>query len=177
MGVLDLLNPATGVLTAVEGIVSHFWPDKTAEEQQKVGLELQAMMNTQQITLGQIQVDNTEAASSDKMQHWCGALGWVCVFAFAWQFVGAPFITYLLLVSGVHLPPLPVLDSVPLFTLCTGMLGLGAMHVTERVQRRIVIQCPSCGVWNKPHDKCFMCGTRLPRAKNLARLFVLQDAV
>jgi hypothetical protein len=101
-------------------------------------LQLQAMMNEQGLSVGQLQVDNTEAASGDPLQHWRGALGWVCVFAFFWQFFLQPVMTYFMVLAyqfyGLHLPPLPVLDTAPLMALCVGMLGLGTMHVVGQVQ-------------------------------------------
>jgi hypothetical protein len=125
------------VADAVNGIVNHFFPDKTQEEKDKASAELQQMMNTYNLTVSQIDVDKAEASSSDPLQHWRGALGWVCASAYAWHFILSPLFTYVMIFIydyyGIKIPALPVLDMGSLSTLTMGMLGLGAMHTYQEV--------------------------------------------
>jgi hypothetical protein len=137
-----ILSDATGIGalgSAVEGIVNHFFPDKTQEEKDKAALELQTLMAQFNLTSAQIGVDQAEAASGDRWQHWRGALGWVCVFSFAWHYVGLPLFGYVAalgvqmhLFGGIPIPP--ALDISELYPLLMGMLGLGAMHTYQTVK-------------------------------------------
>ncbi len=119
--------------TAAEGIINHFFPDKTQEEKSRMALELQGMMNNQNLEIAQLDVDKAEAQSSDPLQHWRGGLGWVCVMGYAWNFVGLPLTQAIASIIG-HPLPLPSLDIGPLATLTLGMLGLGGLHVAERIK-------------------------------------------
>lgn len=119
----------TGIGTAAEAaksIIGMFFPDKTAEDQAKLSASL-ALLNAQ------TNIDQAEAQSSDPLQHWRGGLGWVCAFAYFWNFVGQPLIVAFSAIAGVKLN-LPQLDIGPLATLTLGMLGLGGLHVAERVK-------------------------------------------
>lgn len=112
--------------SAVEAIVDHFVPNKTEEQKAQMSAMVTAMQ-------AQTAIDQAEAQSTDPLQHWRGGLGWVCSFAYAWNFVLQPLIIAIsaLVQHPVQLPPL---DIGPLATLTMGMLGLGGLHVAERVK-------------------------------------------
>lgn len=112
--------------TALKGIMGMFFPDKTEEERTKLAGVL-AMFQAQ------TDIDKAEASSSDPLQHWRGGLGWVCSFAYAYNFVLQPLIVAIAAVAG-HPVTLPQLDIGSLSTLTLGMLGLGGLHVAERVK-------------------------------------------
>ena len=119
----------TGVgeaLTAAQKIIAQFFPDKTAEEQAKLAASL-SLLNAQ------TDIDKAEAQSSDPLQHWRGGLGWVCVGAYAWNFIAQPLVIAGAALAGSKLA-LPALDIGPLATLTLGMLGLGGLHVAERIK-------------------------------------------
>lgn len=122
---MDLIGIGEAAIAA-QKIIGMFFPDKTAEEQAKLSASL-SLLNAQ------TEIDKVEAASSDPLQHWRGGLGWVCSFAYGYNFVLQP-----LLVAGAaianHPIVLPPLDIGPLATLTFGMLGLGGLHVAERVK-------------------------------------------
>jgi hypothetical protein len=109
------------IATAAEKVLGMIFPDKTAIETQKMAAAFALIQN-------QTNIDNTEAASSDPLQHWRGGLGWVCVLAYLNNFILVPWAT----AFGAHVP---VLDFAPLATLTAGMLGLGGMHVYEQTQK------------------------------------------
>jgi hypothetical protein len=115
------------VATAAQKIVGMFFPDKTVEEQSKLSAAL-AMLTAQ------TDIDKTEAASSDPLQHWRGGLGWVCVAAYLYNFVLEPLMEGGAVIVTGHQLPFPILNIEPLATLTLGMLGLGALHVAERVK-------------------------------------------
>jgi hypothetical protein len=113
--------------TAAQKIIGMFFPDKTVEEQGKLSAAL-AMLNAQ------TDIDKTEAASSDPLQHWRGGLGWVCVVAYLYNFVLEPMLEAGAVMIAGHPLPFPILSIEPLATLTLGMLGLGGLHVAERIK-------------------------------------------
>lgn len=123
---LDLAG-AGAVATAAQKIIGMFFPDKTVEEQGKLSAAL-AMLSAQ------TDIDKTEAASSDPLQHWRGGLGWVCVIAYLYNFVLEPIMEAGAVVVTGHALPFPILSIEPLAALTLGMLGLGGLHVAERVK-------------------------------------------
>ena len=112
--------------TAAQKVIGMFFPDKTAEDQAKLAASMA-------LITAQTDIDKAEASSSDPLQHWRGGLGWVCVFAYAWNFILQPLIIASAQLVGQRLA-LPPLDIGPLATLTLGMLGLGGLHVAERVK-------------------------------------------
>jgi hypothetical protein len=109
------------VATAAEKILGMIFPDKTAIETQKMAAAFSLIS-------AQTDIDKAEAQSSDPLQHWRGGLGWVCTLAYFYS-----FLVYPLLSSYVHLAKL---DITELSALTFGMLGLGAMHVTQTVMEK-----------------------------------------
>ena len=120
------LDPLTAGLDFATTIVQRIWPDKSQQEQQ----ELAGMF--QQLT-AQTEIDKAEAQSTDPLQHWRGGLGWVCTAAYAYNFVLNPLLSAISTLAGNPVV-LPNLDIGPLSTLTLGMLGLGGLHVVERVK-------------------------------------------
>lgn len=56
----------------------------------------------------------------------------MCVAGYFWNFVGGPLTNAVAAAAGQPLN-LPPLDLGPLATVTLGMLGLGGLHVAERV--------------------------------------------
>lgn len=117
------------VATAAQKILGMIFPDKTEEEKEKLAAAM-AMLSAQ------TDIDKAEAQSSDPLQHWRGGLGWVCTLAYAWTFILHPVIAVGVTLAGHPdvAAKLPALDIAPLSALTLGMLGLGAMHVTESIK-------------------------------------------
>ncbi len=145
------MNPILSAIMGVVGgpldsLLSRFFPSK--EKAQEFQAELQKIMMEQEgeitkaaiaVQQGQIDVNKVEAASASMfVAGWRPFIGWVCGAALAWQFVMAPFATYILGVyaseTGHVLPPLPVLDSSQLYPVLMGMLGLGGMRTYEKLK-------------------------------------------
>lgn len=114
------LDPITAGIDAVTSIVNKIWPDKTDTEKAQIAAAVQMVS-------AQTNIDQAEAQSTDRLQHWRGGLGWVCTVAYLNNFVVVPWA----LACGVHIPQLNV-ES--LSTLTMGMLGLGGMHVYQQVK-------------------------------------------
>ncbi len=120
------LDPITAGVDLANTIVSRIWPDKSAEEQQQLAAVLSMVQ-------GQLTINQAEATSTDPLQHWRGGMGWVCVAGYAWNFVLQPLINAGTAIAG-HPISLPPLDLSQLSTLTLGMLGLGGLHVAERIK-------------------------------------------
>lgn len=120
------LDPITGAMDLANTIVQRIWPDKTQQEQQQLSAVLSMIQ-------GQMAINQAEAQSTDPLQHWRGGLGWVCVMGYFWNFVGEPLFNAGTAMMG-HAVNLPPLDIGQLSTLTLGMLGLGAMHVTQAIK-------------------------------------------
>lgn len=87
----------------------------------------------QALAVAQIEVNKAEAATGRGLGQWRSALGWVLTAALAGQFVVSPWATWFAGLSGMAVPPFPVLDGV-LWELLFGMLGLGTLHTVEKIK-------------------------------------------
>lgn len=112
--------------------VGRWFPDKTKEEQNRFALELQQLANDHADNQSQLAINAAEAASPDRVNHWRGALGWVCDVAIAWNYILEPLLQYTHAVGVSHgwwsgLPAMPVLNDAPLMQLILLMLGSHAI--------------------------------------------------
>lgn len=134
MNLLDILvGPVTTILNKVI-------PDPQARaaaqlemfKAQQAG-EFKELDNQLQRDLAQIGVNQAEAQSPDFFRGgWRPATGWVCVIGLLYAFLLQPLLAW---GSGIwHFPVPPVLDLATLLTILGGMLGLGTLRTTERVQ-------------------------------------------
>lgn len=114
------------IATAADDIIGKFFPDKTKMEVAQLSAALQQIQ-------AQTDTNKAEAASSDPLQHWRGGMGWVCVLGYFHNFIFQPLFTDVVAMLGktVTLSPLEI---GPLSTLTLGMLGLGGLHVAERIK-------------------------------------------
>lgn len=126
----------TGVgsaLTAINGILGKFFPDKGQAERDAAAAALAEMQAQAAAAAAQTEIDKAEAQSSDPLQHWRGGAGWVCVIALAWAFILEPIAAAACAIAHVTVT-LPALDTGPLMELMLGMLGLGTLHVYQQVK-------------------------------------------
>jgi hypothetical protein len=122
-------------------LVDRLFPDAKAADAAKLELlkmqqtgDLAQMNADLQLSLGQIEVNKVEAASTDIFTSgWRPFVGWTCGAAFAYKFVLAPFIVLGLTAAG-HPISLPVLDFTEMSTILLGMLGLGGMRTVEKIK-------------------------------------------
>ena len=126
MIVQTLIGPITQLL-------DKFIEDK--DQKAKLAHELATMSerHAQEIAKGQIEVNKAEAANrSTFVAGWRPFIGWTCGVALAWHFVLYPVVSFLVILSGEVLPPLPVFDMDSLMTILLGMLGLGGLRTFEK---------------------------------------------
>ena len=126
----SLLKSALGPI--LDGVL-RLIPDKGARAEAKEQFELQMLAAMTGLVQGQLAINQKEAEhGSIFVAGWRPFIGWVCGFGVAWQFVLSPIGTWIVVISGVDIPPIPVLDTGPLMTLMLGMLGLGGLRTYEK---------------------------------------------
>lgn len=134
MGVFDM------VAAPILDIVNKLIPDPVAKAQiQEQLAQLQQNEEFKQIdaqlatTQQQTDIDKTEAANTNIfIAGWRPAVGWVCAFGFAYNFMISPFLGWIAL--SLHWPEPPVIAIGPLSQMLTGMLGFGVMRTFEKIK-------------------------------------------
>ena len=127
------LDPISSIADLANTVIGRIWPDKTEEEKAKLAQAFAVIQGQIQAQQGQLEIDKAEAQSSDPLQHWRGGLGWVCTLVFGYTYVLAPILQAVAAMAG-HPLVLPALDLGQLSTLTVSMLGLGTLHVAERIK-------------------------------------------
>lgn len=109
----------------------------TDEERQNAKLKVLELQQKGQ--LAQLAVNATEARHENVfVSGWRPFIGWVCGFAFAYNFIIQPMFVFLVWVVttfyGVTFPitDLPALDMASLLAVLTGILGLGTLRTYEK---------------------------------------------
>ena len=111
----------------ISTVVNKIWPDKSEEEKQQLAA---AMMVVQ----GQLEINKAEAANPAVfVSGWRPAVGWCCVAACAWNWIGLPLAKGALSLSGHDLALSPA-DLTEMMPVLLGMLGLGGLRTFEKVK-------------------------------------------
>ena len=111
---------------------------KTAVEtvagvQGKLTPEQQATLD-QAVSTAQSSIDQAEANSSNLfVAGWRPAVGWICGFALAFQYLLRPLAQWALVAFGSSLV-LPQIDLGQMYPILIGMLGLTAARTVEKIQ-------------------------------------------
>lgn len=122
MGLLSLIP-------IISTIIDKMFPDADTSNKIKSELITQIMTSEQQ----QIEVNKIEAGhQSIFVSGWRPALGWICVFAFAYTYIIQPMVNIYLVRHGQQ--PLPAFESDELYTILMGMLGLGGLRSIEKIK-------------------------------------------
>ena len=118
--------------SAIKDVLGMFFPDKTEEEKAKIAAVFQMAQLQSQANTAQIAV-NQAAAGVQGFTFRDGA-GWVCVAGFAVN-VLRPLISWGFMIGGhpITLPEMDVSQTTPMLL---GLLGLGGMHMNERIKGR-----------------------------------------
>lgn len=118
--------------SAAKGIADKFWPDKTELEKATISLQLQELMNSYNLSKGQIDVNAVEAASTNWwVAGWRPFIGWICGTGFLYQFMFMPILNGILM-AQFGIAPFVALDSSSLMSLTVGLLGLGGLRTFEK---------------------------------------------
>ena len=108
-------------------VIGKIWPDKSKEEQAQLAMAFQVIQ-------GQMDVNKAEASNpSVFVSGWRPFIGWVCGSACAWNWIGIPIAT-VLLVAVNHPVALAQADISQMMPILLGMLGLGGLRTIEKIQ-------------------------------------------
>lgn len=123
------LDPLTAALYIGGKIIERIW--RNPEDRAAAQLELMKLQQSGE--LAQIAVNAEEARNPSLLvSGWRPALGWCCVSACAWNWVGLPVIRLAgeLLAHPIALAPADLSEMWPVLL---GMLGLGGLRTLERI--------------------------------------------
>jgi len=127
------------ILGPVASIIEKYVPsaaDKAAAQLEVLKLQQQDSFQQldAQLKLAQAQTDiNKAEATTDLFRGgWRPFVGWVCGIGLAYDFILQPLLSW---GSAIwHVPVPPQLDLGTLIPLLAGLLGLGTLRTTERIQ-------------------------------------------
>jgi hypothetical protein len=139
-------DPLSAAFDLGKSAIERIWPDpiRRAEELRKLEelrqrgdlAELDAHVK---LMLGQLEINKAEAThKSILVAGWRPYIGWVGGGAMTYQFILYPVLLWvwaILEVKGVipnGIKPPPVMDTGALFTIVTGMLGMGVMRSHDK---------------------------------------------
>ncbi|MCE5212976.1 MAG: holin family protein [Deltaproteobacteria bacterium] len=102
--------------------------------EKKADLQMQLLMMEEKSMQAQMAVNVEEAKSPSLFTSgWRPAVGWVCVMALFYNYIGMPLFHYIIQFFETTVPPLPGLDTSELMTLLFGLLGMGGYRTYEKV--------------------------------------------
>lgn len=123
-------------------ILDKIFPDKDSADKAKLALmelsqkgELQQIAQDFELAKSQIAVNQEEAKNSNFfVSGWRPAVGWVCVAAYAYNYLIMPLGTWAARLIDISAPALIALDTGELTTLLFGMLGIGGLRTYEKIK-------------------------------------------
>tara|TARA_R110000868_G_scaffold137466_1_gene351046 strand:+ start:1529 stop:1933 length:405 start_codon:yes stop_codon:yes gene_type:complete len=127
MNLLPWLSP---ILKQVDKLI----PDVNAAREHKQAIETAIQNAVDASNLEQIKTNQIEAAQSGIFTKWRPALGWVCVFGLAWNFIVTPLLTWVGFLAEIDVSEVPSLDIGDLMTLLMGMLGMSTLRTYEKMK-------------------------------------------
>ena len=116
----------------ISQVLDKIFPDTTKADEAKARLAELAMNGELQQVMGQLQINQAEAASGNKYaSSWRPTIGYICAFGLAYNFVVYPvLIWYAAVYKPGFVPPPLVADN--LMELVLGMLGLAGLRTWEK---------------------------------------------
>ena len=128
-------DPVTGLLNIGAQLIDRLWPDQATKDAGKLELlklaqsgQLAELNSETQLALGQQEINKEDAKSGNFFQSgWRPFVGWICGAGLAYQFLVYPILV-------AFKPEIKELDMGTLITLMLGLLGLGGLRTTEKLQ-------------------------------------------
>lgn len=106
------------------------------EEKAKAQREMQVALLDAAIRAesDQREINKVEAANPSLfVAGWRPAVGWLCVATLAYQWLAAPTVSWIIVVTGHDLMPLPVLGRDDAQTLLYALLGIGGLRTIDKM--------------------------------------------
>jgi len=132
-----MLNPlvVAPVLEIGRTLIDRFFPDKEAARKAEAEFLTMAAEGELKQIIAQLEINAREAAHpSIWVAGWRPFFGWAGGFAFVYATIAQPLLTWWAATRGLPAPPTLNLDL--MWTVITGMLGIGGLRTWEK-QRRV----------------------------------------
>jgi len=137
------MDPITILMGLGSKVIDRLWPDPAERDAAKLELlkmqqsgELAQLSAETSLMIEQIKVNAAEAQNpSVFVSGWRPGVGWVCVAACGWNWIGLPITKMALEIAGnpINLAPADLTEMLPVLL---GMLGLGGLRTIEKLQGR-----------------------------------------
>lgn len=137
------MDPITILLGIGSKVIDKIWPDPVQRDAAKLELlklqqsgELAQLTADTNLMIEQIKVNQAEAQNPSLfVSGWRPGVGWVCVAACGWNWIGLPVVKLALEIAGhqINLAPADLTEMLPVLL---GMLGLGGLRTIEKLQGR-----------------------------------------
>jgi hypothetical protein len=134
------MDPITILLGIGSKVIDKIWPDPAQRDAAKLELlkmqqsgELAQLTADTNLLLEQIKVNAAEAQhTSVFVSGWRPGVGWVCVAACAWNWIGLPVVKLAMEIAShpIALAPADLTEMLPILM---GMLGLGGLRTIEKL--------------------------------------------
>jgi hypothetical protein len=122
------------IASLVSTAVDKIFPDANIEAQSKADALKSELSKELEYTLGQIEINKIEAASSSLfVSGWRPAVGWTGALGYAYEFLLRPLGNGLMAFNGLP-SAFPGIEIDALSTLLFGLLGLGTLRTVEKVK-------------------------------------------
>lgn len=128
------LDPVTALLDIGSKVIDKIFPDPAAAANAKLELLKLQQNGDLAVMAGQMKINEIEAGSASLfVSGWRPGVGWVCVAACAWNWIGLPMVKVVLglLAIKLELAPANLTEMLPILM---GLLGLGGLRTLEKVQ-------------------------------------------
>lgn len=137
------MDPITILLGIGSKIFDKVFPDPVQRDAAKLELlklqqsgELAQLTADTNLMIEQIKVNQAEAANPSLfVSGWRPGVGWICVAACGWNWIGLPVVKVGLEIYGHPLALSPA-DLTEMLPILMGMLGLGGLRTIEKLQGR-----------------------------------------
>ena len=137
------MDPITILLGIGSKIFDKVFPDPAQRDAAKLELlklqqsgELAQLTADTNLMIEQIKVNQAEAQNPSLfVSGWRPGVGWICVAACGWNWIGLPVVKLALEIYGhpINLAPADLTEMLPVLM---GMLGLGGLRTIEKLQGR-----------------------------------------
>lgn len=135
------LDPITALLEVGSKVIDKLFPDPAQRDAAKLELfklqqsgELAYLSAETELAKGQLAINAEEAKSSSLfISGWRPALGWICVLACGWNWIGLKVVMVLAAYMGQQLIVAPA-DISEMLPVLLGMLGLGGLRTAEKIK-------------------------------------------
>jgi len=124
------MNPALllPLLEKAGGLIDNLFTSDDERNQARVQLE--QLSNS--LAQGQLEINKQEAKHKSLfVAGWRPGMGWLCVLAFGYHFIGHPVLLWVFAVWLPGITPPPNIDVGPLMAVVATMLGLGGYRTYE----------------------------------------------